>query len=157
MLRIKPEERESAVRCVDRGEFLWYLLAQAGNSTSEAHALENPTESFPNVLHVDDADVSVQIGGPEIQKEACEEKEMGSREKVASSREKDNLAEGDSEADTELLGERTLNPHEWSSLEREFAGDQAAVIGSVPVQFANVRTGRKRKHQSSDDVIQNVG
>ena len=147
MLRMKPEERESAVGCMDRGEFLWYLLAQAGNSAGMALTSEDTAESFPDILHADHTEAHLQVGGPTVW--TREEKELGSWEKVAPSRENDILIDRDSEADTEILRERTLKPGEWLSLEREFPVDEAAVLGSVPQQFAKARTSRQQRKSRS--------
>ena len=46
MLRIKPEERQSAVACLERGEFLWYRVSDGG---SKSPTRENPTGSLPDV------------------------------------------------------------------------------------------------------------
>ncbi len=48
MLRIKPEERQSAVGCLEQGEFLWYLLGQISDAVDKMPTRESPTISLPN-------------------------------------------------------------------------------------------------------------
>ena len=48
MLRIKPEERQSAVGCLEQGVFLWYMLGQVSDAVDKMPTRESPTISLPN-------------------------------------------------------------------------------------------------------------
>ncbi len=47
MLRIKPEERQSAIGSLGRGEFLWYMSDQVSHGGNKTSTRENPPKSFP--------------------------------------------------------------------------------------------------------------
>ena len=93
MLRIKPEERWSAVDCQEEGNLLWGLLDQ-DNVGSKMPTREDPTGSLPD-------------------KRSDSTRPSRDSELV-------NNCRGRTEENTEVPGRNTLSSGEWESLERRF-------------------------------------
>ena len=128
MLKIKPQERDSALGCIKQGKFLWGMLDQVSDDASNTPPREDQTGSFPNAPHLNDTTAPPENGGLTGKVQRSKGKELGSRREGVPEGEDNKSSEGhhpaeedDSEAETELPGGRTLDTNDWSSLEREFA------------------------------------
>ena len=118
LLRMKPEERESAHGCLERGKLLWRVLDEHKNDGSKDPARKDPTESLASTSRANNAN------GPSQDSGAAEKR--GAYENNGLSRKDD-----DSEAEIEISGERTLNSDDWLSLERQFPNNEAYGEGNA--------------------------
>lgn len=48
MLRVRPQDRESALDCLDRGDMLWRMLGQDSKEGRQKPTQEDSTSAFPN-------------------------------------------------------------------------------------------------------------
>ena len=133
MLKVKPEERESAPGCLEQGSFLWWMLDQVSDDISATPPGEDSRGSFPDTTRLKDSSDS-------------SEEEFGSEGEDEFEGEENEIAgDHDSEAETELLEGRTLRSGEWASLERQFAVNNADLEGSGmilndPQHFTNAES-----------------
>ena len=124
MLKMKPEERESAAGCLERGDFLWFFSENRkwmlNHSINDSNTIPegHQDESFPNRLSPDNAKERSKNIGLTEKYEPLEEKELGSEGEGVPEREdmgdQDPTEDVDAEAVTDV---RSLTTNEWLSLE----------------------------------------
>ena len=130
MLKMNPKDRESAPGCLERGNFLWWVLDQEGDDGAKTPT-QDLTESVLNAPRKNNANgpskddgYTEESGASEcngaLEEESAPEEEVGGPSGM-----NESSGDNESEADTEILGKQSLNSDEWLSLEREFQIDEA--------------------------------
>ena len=119
MLRMKPQDRESASDCLDRGDYLWCLLDQNSGEGSQMSTTPPANNANSSSIYINSEPME-NAGGPEEDVES--EEESRASNEVNGSGGGENRASGNkSEAESEISEVRTLRTDEWMSLEEEFA------------------------------------
>ena len=109
MLRMDPEERESASGCLVQGDLMCWMLASFSDDMSNTLPREDTTGSFPNTAGLNRVyRRSKNSGVIESQEEEENEPSGGN----------DSSEDDDSGAETEVPEVRPLDSDEWESLER---------------------------------------
>ena len=153
MLRMEPDDRDSAPDCLERVKLLWQIsetskwIKKNSNDNSNSILEGNQDESLSSRLTLDKTkerskDIGLTEKHESLEEEELgseEEEELGSKEEEELGSEEEGVLEGedmgdqdpaedvDMEATTEA---RTLNTAEWSSLDREHPlneGEQRSV------------------------------
>ena len=124
MLRMNPEQRESAPGCLERGDFLWWMLKHANNN-SNTIPQGHQDESLSSHLPLNNAKERSKDAELTEKHELLKEQELESEgEGVLEGEDNEFLGDEDSteDVDTEAVTEvQSLNTDEWLSLEREHA------------------------------------
>ena len=170
MLKMKPEQRQSARGCQEKGYRLWHLLDHVSCGDSNATTQKDPKNLPPNETSANNSDPDSKQSGLVNKYEAslehgalAEERENDSQfsDEPPSDEEGDLNAESgpgkgqphnDSEAETEFPGEGPPNSDEWEDLEREFPRNEAK-SGRSPRHFVygnSVKeTGNEPEHSTA--------
>lgn len=132
MLRMEPEERESAFGCLVQGDLMCWRLDTDSDDMSNTLPREDTTGSLSNTAGLDRAYRRSQHSGVSEEHEPSEENATSDdesrvfEEELESQEEDENEPSGgdnssednDSEAETEVPEIRPLGTDEWESLER---------------------------------------
>lgn len=155
MLRMKPEDRDSASGCLQKGHILWEMLDRDSENAG----------SFPNTLRANNADGASNDRGPTEKNRASEgngylrEEESLAGKVNRPSEDDGSSGENESEAETEILGGRTLNSEDWQSLERQFPYNGSTVRGPqnfiYPSSFDPSENVAEDRWQSESGVSMN--
>lgn len=121
MLRMKPEDRDSASGCLQKGHILWKMLDR---ESEDANRSPIRASSSPSTLRANNAtgasnELTEKTRAIEGNK-ALGEEESAAREANGPSEDDESSGGNVSEAETEILEGRTLTSEEWQSLERQF-------------------------------------
>ena len=109
MLRMEPEERESASGCLVQGDLMCWMLASVNDDMSNTLPREDTTGSSPNTAGLNRVYQGSKNSGVIESKEEEENEPSGGD---------DSSEDNDSEAETEVPEARPLDTDEWESLER---------------------------------------
>lgn len=153
MLRMKPEERESAVGCLNQGKNLWRMLDQDSDDGSKTPTREDPTGSHQDMARAENANGSLKDsrppdkGGASDENGVVQKRSWSEEDGVHNGGEDAPLGENiytednESEAETEISEVTTLKSADWQSLERQFPdkngkGGQHHFMHAPPVDLS---------------------
>ena len=181
MLKMEPEQRESAQGCQEKGEDLWHLLDQVSDDGGNENTQRDPKKSSPNKTSTNDPNPSLKDSGLIRKDEDCiedgaladeregdhkaetkladsppsdKERELEQQSSLdeAESDQNEGQLGNDSEAETEF-SEDSPDGTDWGDLERDFPpGPRHFVCGSSVKAFANAS-----EHSTTPDSKEHSG
>lgn len=153
MLRVRPQDRESAVDCLDRGDYLWWMLGQDSKEGSKKSTQEDPTSAFPNTPRVNNADgPSIYKNRGPTEKSGAPEEKAALEEEIGASGEYECSGDIESDAESEISEARTMDTDDWMDLERRHPFDEGKEAG----KRGRISGSQHFIHGSSVDRSENV-